>query len=88
MVSILQGVLLLRHFFHLIDETMIRDSSLPWPTFSMIFYQFLKKYNSCLDHCVHYYDLRNPKKSLAVLKGHRKAVSYAKFLNENEVVSA
>ena len=41
-----------------------------------------------LDHCVHYYDLRNPKKSLAVLKGHRKAVSYAKFLDSNQIVSA
>jgi len=40
------------------------------------------------DHCVHYYDLRNPKKSLAVLKGHRKAVSYAKFLDSNQIVSA
>jgi len=40
------------------------------------------------DHCVHYYDLRNPKRSLAVLKGHRKAVSYAKFLDSEQVVSA
>lgn len=40
------------------------------------------------DHCVHYYDLRNNKKALAVFKGHRKAVSYAKFVTPNEVVSA
>lgn len=40
------------------------------------------------DHCVHYYDLRNTKKAIAVFKGHRKAVSYAKFVSTNEVVSA
>ncbi|XP_065068725.1 E3 ubiquitin-protein ligase COP1-like [Rhopilema esculentum] len=40
------------------------------------------------DHCVHYYDLRNSRKPLAVFKGHRKAVSYAKFVTPNEVVSA
>ncbi|XP_047134995.1 E3 ubiquitin-protein ligase COP1 isoform X1 [Hydra vulgaris] len=40
------------------------------------------------DHCIHYYDLRNPKRSLSVLKGHRKAVSYAKFLDGNQIVSA
>lgn len=40
------------------------------------------------DHCVHYFDLRNNKKALAVFKGHRKAVSYAKFVTPNEVVSA
>lgn len=40
------------------------------------------------DHCVHYYDLRNMKESLAVFKGHKKAVSYVKFLNSEEIVSA
>uniref|UniRef100_T1JKE0 RING-type domain-containing protein n=1 Tax=Strigamia maritima TaxID=126957 RepID=T1JKE0_STRMM len=40
------------------------------------------------DHCVHYYDLRNPRQPLAVFKGHRKAVSYAKFLNPEEIVTA
>ncbi|RDD43416.1 E3 ubiquitin-protein ligase RFWD2 [Trichoplax sp. H2] len=40
------------------------------------------------DHCVHYYDLRNTSKSLADFKGHRKAVSYTNFVNENEIVSA
>ncbi|ELU11082.1 hypothetical protein CAPTEDRAFT_134783, partial [Capitella teleta] len=39
-------------------------------------------------HCVHYYDLRNTKESLAVFKGHRKAVSYTKFVNSSEIVSA
>ncbi|TKC44009.1 hypothetical protein EI555_020358 [Monodon monoceros] len=33
----------------------------------------------CADHCVHYYDLRNTKQPIMVFKGHRKAVSYAKF---------
>ncbi|CAH1271706.1 RFWD2 [Branchiostoma lanceolatum] len=40
------------------------------------------------DHCVHYYDLRNTRQALNVLKGHRKAVSYAKFVNSQEIVSA
>ena len=40
------------------------------------------------DHSVHYYDLRNPKRSIAVLKGHRKAVSYAKFIDSQHIVSA
>jgi len=40
------------------------------------------------DHCVHYYDLRSTKQPLNVFKGHRKAVSYVKFLNNEEIVSA
>lgn len=40
------------------------------------------------DHCVHYYDLRHAKRALAVFKGHKKAVSYVKFLNGKEMVSA
>jgi E3 ubiquitin-protein ligase RFWD2 len=40
------------------------------------------------DHCVHYYDLRNMKEALCVFKGHKKAVSYVKFLNTEEIVSA
>ncbi|KAI0228062.1 E3 ubiquitin-protein ligase COP1 [Lamellibrachia satsuma] len=40
------------------------------------------------DHCVHYYDLRNIKQPLATFKGHRKAVSYTKFVNSTEIVSA
>uniref|UniRef100_A0A1B6JH28 RING-type domain-containing protein n=1 Tax=Homalodisca liturata TaxID=320908 RepID=A0A1B6JH28_9HEMI len=40
------------------------------------------------DHCVHYYDLRNMKEALAIFKGHRKAVSYVKFLNREDIVSA
>jgi len=40
------------------------------------------------DHCVHYYDLRYTKQPLNVFKGHRKAVSYVKFLNKDTLVSA
>lgn len=40
------------------------------------------------DHCVHYYDLRNMKEALTIFKGHRKAVSYVKFLNREDIVSA
>ncbi|XP_018906743.1 E3 ubiquitin-protein ligase COP1 isoform X1 [Bemisia tabaci] len=40
------------------------------------------------DHCVHYYDLRNMKAPLALFEGHRKAVSYVKFLNNEDIVSA
>ncbi|XP_060523711.1 E3 ubiquitin-protein ligase COP1-like isoform X1 [Cylas formicarius] len=40
------------------------------------------------DHCVHYYDLRNMKNSLNVFQGHQKAVSYVKFMNGEEIVSA
>jgi len=40
------------------------------------------------DHCVHYYDLRNTKEPIVVFRGHRKAVSYTKFLNSNDIVSA
>ncbi|XP_031638776.1 E3 ubiquitin-protein ligase COP1-like isoform X1 [Contarinia nasturtii] len=40
------------------------------------------------DHDVHYYDLRNMSKALCIFKGHKKAVSYVKFLNTNEIISA
>lgn len=40
------------------------------------------------DHCVHYYDLRQTKNPLMVFNGHKKAVSYVKFLNQDEIVSA
>lgn len=40
------------------------------------------------DHCVHYYDLRNMKEALNIFKGHKKAVSYVKFLNSEDIVSA
>eukprot|EP00698_Gefionella_okellyi_P024230 TRINITY_DN8495_c0_g1_i1.p1 TRINITY_DN8495_c0_g1~~TRINITY_DN8495_c0_g1_i1.p1 ORF type:complete len:597 (+),score=111.73 TRINITY_DN8495_c0_g1_i1:71-1861(+) len=40
------------------------------------------------DHHIHYYDLRRPSEPLVVFKGHRKAVSYVKFLNAEEFVSA
>ena len=40
------------------------------------------------DHCVHYYDLRSTKAPLCLFRGHRKAVSYVKFLGSDSLVSA
>jgi len=41
-----------------------------------------------VDHHIHYYDLRRPREPLMIFKGHRKAVSYVKFMNREELVSA
>jgi len=49
------------------------------------------KYNvlfGTADHSIHYYDLRNAKEPVSLFKGHKKAVSYVKFTNGNEFVSA
>ncbi|KAJ9563001.1 hypothetical protein OSB04_008161 [Centaurea solstitialis] len=40
------------------------------------------------DHHIHYYDLRNISQPLHVFSGHRKAVSYVKFLSNHELASA
>ncbi|XP_072982430.1 E3 ubiquitin-protein ligase COP1-like isoform X1 [Typha latifolia] len=40
------------------------------------------------DHHIHYFDLRNTSAPLHVFRGHRKAVSYVKFLSNNELASA
>ncbi|KAH6775933.1 Transducin/WD40 repeat-like superfamily protein [Perilla frutescens var. hirtella] len=40
------------------------------------------------DHHIYYYDLRNINQPLHILSGHRKAVSYVKFLSNNELASA
>ncbi|KAH9749724.1 E3 ubiquitin-protein ligase COP1 [Citrus sinensis] len=40
------------------------------------------------DHHIHYYDLRNISQPLYVFNGHKKAVSYVKFLSNNELASA
>ncbi|GAA0155125.1 ubiquitin-protein ligase [Lithospermum erythrorhizon] len=40
------------------------------------------------DHHIHYYDLRNISQPLHIFSGHRKAVSYVKFLSNNELASA
>lgn len=40
------------------------------------------------DHQIHYFDLRNTSQPLYVFSGHKKAVSYVKFLSNNELASA
>lgn len=40
------------------------------------------------DHHIHYYDLRNVSQPLHVFSGHKKTVSYVKFLSNNELASA
>jgi E3 ubiquitin-protein ligase RFWD2 len=40
------------------------------------------------DHHIHYYDLRMMDSPLRVYQGHKKAVSYVRFLNSQELVSA
>lgn len=40
------------------------------------------------DHHIHYFDLRNPSAPVHVFGGHKKAVSYVKFLSTNELASA
>ncbi|KAH9624959.1 hypothetical protein KSS87_020152 [Heliosperma pusillum] len=40
------------------------------------------------DHHIHYYDLRNVSQPLHVFGGHKKAVSYVKFLSTTELASA
>ncbi|KAH6776114.1 Transducin/WD40 repeat-like superfamily protein [Perilla frutescens var. hirtella] len=40
------------------------------------------------DQHIHYYDIRNTSQPLSVFSGHKKAVSYVKFLSSNELASA
>lgn len=40
------------------------------------------------DHHIHYYDLRNISRPVHVFSGHKKAVSYVKFLSNDELASA
>lgn len=40
------------------------------------------------DHQIHYYDLRNVSQPVHVFGGHKKAVSYVKFLSTTELASA
>ncbi|XP_073393412.1 E3 ubiquitin-protein ligase COP1 isoform X1 [Physcomitrium patens] len=40
------------------------------------------------DHHIHYFDVRNSQMPLYVFNGHRKAVSYVKFLSSDELASA
>lgn len=41
-----------------------------------------------VDHSVKYYDLRNPSHPLQTFKSHSRAVSYVKFMSNDELVSA
>ena len=49
---------------------------------------FVKFAFGSADHCVHYYDLWSTKQTLNMYKGHSKALSYVKFLNSEDIVSA
>ncbi|KAI3466532.1 hypothetical protein Pfo_023195 [Paulownia fortunei] len=40
------------------------------------------------DHHIHFYDLRKISQPLHIFSGHKKAVSYVKFLSNNELASA
>lgn len=40
------------------------------------------------DHMIYYYDLRNSKMPLCTLMGHKKTVSYIKFIDSTTLVSA
>lgn len=40
------------------------------------------------DHNIHYYDLRNTTHPVHIFSGHKKAVSYVKFLSNHELASA
>jgi len=40
------------------------------------------------DHNLYYFDLRNTREPYHLLKGHKKAVSYARFISNNEIISA
>ena len=42
----------------------------------------------CVDHKVYLFDLRKIDKPVQILSGHRKAVSYVKYLNANQIASA
>ncbi|KAL6607464.1 WD40 repeat-like protein [Neocallimastix sp. 'constans'] len=40
------------------------------------------------DHNIYYYDIRNAKSAWKCIKGHKKAISYVKFKNRYELISA
>ncbi|KAG2204422.1 hypothetical protein INT47_005213 [Mucor saturninus] len=42
----------------------------------------------CADHGVSFYDLRFPNEPVKIFEGHKKAVSYVKWLNDEEIISA
>ena len=44
--------------------------------------------HSTIDHHIHYHDLRQPRDPVFIYRGHKKAVSYVKFMNSTQFVSA
>ncbi|XP_047337519.1 E3 ubiquitin-protein ligase COP1-like isoform X2 [Impatiens glandulifera] len=40
------------------------------------------------DHHIYYYDLRNSRHPIQIFSGHKKAVSYVRFMSNNEIASA
>ena len=77
---IISNVFVFAVCFRVFSKLEYTDHSPPWDKLNYL----------CLstDHCVHYYDLRNTTVPITVFKGHRKAVSYTKFINTEEIVSA
>ena len=49
---------------------------------------FSPNFSLILDHNLHYYDLRFSNKPMVMLKGHKKAISYVRFMNSNELFTA
>ncbi|CAG0879455.1 unnamed protein product [Cyprideis torosa] len=84
------------------DDSKVKIWSLERPSSSMI--SIVTEANVCsvkfnpkrsymlalgsADHHVHYYDIRKPRQPLRTFKGHKKAVSYVRFLDDNTLISA
>ena len=84
MISRFRGLLALEALVVLCMNTS--STVLDWSSLCLFFVSFFLIVLT--DHCVHYYDLRNTTLPITVFKGHRKAVSYTKFINTEEIVSA
>lgn len=62
---------------------------LPYPfQFQLVLYSQTFLQVGSADHHIHYYDLRNISRPVHVFTGHKKAVSYVKFLSNDELASA
>lgn len=74
--------------FHLVFSINILFSILAIiKLLSFLIFSFHIAFGSA-DHCVHYYDIRKADRALQIYKGHKKAVSYVKFLDSTTLVSA